>query len=368
MLLTISTTHRPATDLGFLLVKHPDRVQSFETTGGLAHVFYPEADPERCTAALLLEVDPVALARPAKGHRAPESFALGQYVNDRPYAASSLLAVALGRVFRSALKGASAGPAGAGRRALPLEITVSALPCRGGAEVVERLFGPLGWSVTATPVPLDARSRSGATPGTCGSGWSAARRLADALNHLYVLLPVLDDAKHYWVARTRWTSCCGPARAGWPTIRPGADHPPLPGPPPRADAECAGPAARRVGRAGDRAPLDPEQVDLDTVEAAERRRPLVRLRTEAVLAALREPAAARVLDLGCGQGALVRGAAGRPRFTEIVGVDVSSAGAAHRRAPAAAGPDAGAAARPDHAAPAALTYTTTGCAATTRRC
>lgn len=107
MLLTISTTRVPATDLGFLLVKHPDRVQSFTTTGGTAYVWYPEATPQRCTAALLLDVDPVGLARPAKGQRSPDGFSLGRYVNDRPYAASSLLTVALGRVFRSALNGTS---------------------------------------------------------------------------------------------------------------------------------------------------------------------------------------------------------------------------------------------------------------------
>ena len=61
MLLTVTTTHQPATDLGFLLHKHPGRVRAFGVASGTAHVFYPEASGERCTAALLLEVDPVAL-------------------------------------------------------------------------------------------------------------------------------------------------------------------------------------------------------------------------------------------------------------------------------------------------------------------
>lgn len=85
MLLTITTTATPATDLGFLLHKHPDKVQTFDQAFGTAHVFYPEATCERCTAALLLEVDPIRLAR-TKGKDAPD-FSLGQYVNDRPYAA-----------------------------------------------------------------------------------------------------------------------------------------------------------------------------------------------------------------------------------------------------------------------------------------
>lgn len=61
--LTITSTADNATDLGFLLHKHPGRAQSFEVAAGKAHVFYPEATEQRCTAALMLEVDPIALVR-----------------------------------------------------------------------------------------------------------------------------------------------------------------------------------------------------------------------------------------------------------------------------------------------------------------
>jgi 3' terminal RNA ribose 2'-O-methyltransferase Hen1 len=160
----------PATDLGFLLHKHPDRAQSFTSTGGTAHVLYPEATPRRCTAALLLEVDPVTLVRGTGPRGGGEGFSLAQYVNDRPYAASSLLAVALGRVFRTALAGRcdarpelAAGP-------LPLEVRVPALPCAraqgDGRGLARRLFQPLGWDVDARALPLDPQHRSGATPGT----------------------------------------------------------------------------------------------------------------------------------------------------------------------------------------------------------
>src|SRR3569623_482378 len=104
MLLTITTTHQPATDLGYLLRKNPARVQTFAQSFGAAHVFYPEATPERCTAALLLEVDPVGLVRNRRGP-AGEGRSLEQYVNDRPYVASSFLSVALGDVFSSAMAG-----------------------------------------------------------------------------------------------------------------------------------------------------------------------------------------------------------------------------------------------------------------------
>ncbi|MBK3556519.1 3' terminal RNA ribose 2'-O-methyltransferase Hen1, partial [Streptomyces sp. MBT56] len=150
MFLTIGTTgtqERPATDLGFLLHKHPDKAQAFSTSHGSAHVFYPEASAERCTAALLLEVDPVALVRRGKGKGrggAPDA-ALAQYVNDRPYAASSLLSVALAAVFKSALGGVCRAMPERAESPLPLRIEVPALPARGGVELVHKLFGPLGW-------------------------------------------------------------------------------------------------------------------------------------------------------------------------------------------------------------------------------
>ncbi|GAA0391583.1 hypothetical protein GCM10009541_38380 [Micromonospora gifhornensis] len=206
MLLTLTTTHRPATDLGHLLVKHPDRTHAFDVPVGTAHVFYPQADEARCTAALLLDVDPTRLAA-ARGRgrgrqptATPESFALGRYVNDRPYAASSLLASALSRVYRSALRGESRDRPELAATSIPLEIRVPVLRCRGGAEVATRLFGPLGWTVTAIPIALDEQHPQWGGSRYVDLTLTGTLRVADALNHLYVLLPVLDDAKHYWVA------------------------------------------------------------------------------------------------------------------------------------------------------------------------
>ena len=322
MLLTISTTHAPATDLGFLLVKHPDRVQSFATTGGTAHVFYPEATAERCTVALLLDVDPVELARPSKGQKSPDSFSLGRYVNDRPYAASSLLTVALGKVFRSALKGVSKDRTDLVDTAIPLDIEVPALPCRGGVGVVRRLFTPLGWTVTATPVPLDPAFPEWGDSRYVRLRLEGTLRLADALRHLYVLLPVLDDAKHYWVSEDEVDKLLR-AGAGWLGGHPDQEL--------IARRYLAGrrsltqSALERLQSADE--PEDPADEPADTVaraDAAEHRKPLVKLRKEAVLATLAASGASRVLDLGCGPGALLLELLADRRYTEIVGADVSS--------------------------------------------
>ncbi|MFE3197217.1 3' terminal RNA ribose 2'-O-methyltransferase Hen1 [Embleya sp. NPDC059237] len=200
MFLTIATTHRPATDLGFLLHKHPGKAQRFSTTYGNAHVFYPEADEARCTAALLLDVDPIALTRGVKRGKGSPDLTLAQYVNDRPYAASSLLAVALGTVFRTAMQGRCDARPELPAMALPLEIEVPALSARGGAEMVRRLFEPLGWQVRTETVPLDAGFPEWGESRYVRLALTGTMPLAEALRQLYVLLPVLDNAKHYWVA------------------------------------------------------------------------------------------------------------------------------------------------------------------------
>ncbi|CCK26834.1 methyltransferase type 12 [Streptomyces davaonensis JCM 4913] len=331
MFLTISTTgtpERPATDLGFLLHKHPEKAQAFSTSYGKAHVLYPEANAERCTAALLLEVDAVALVKRGKGKGrggAPDA-ALAQYVNDRPYAASSLLAVALSAVFSSAMRGVCTARPERAAEPLPLRVEVPALPARGGPALVQRLFEPLGWTVTVEPVALDEQFPEwGASRYVRLLLESEERTLAEALRHLYVLLPVLDDAKHYWVASDEVDKLLRVGE-GWL-----ADHP-----------EHKLITSRYLSRrwsltreAMERLELvrlaeadDSEVEDLDNAVEAEaeeeaRPTPLAVQRRDAILAALRAAGAARVLDLGCGQGQLVQALLKDSAFTEIVGVDVS---------------------------------------------
>ncbi|MER6350559.1 3' terminal RNA ribose 2'-O-methyltransferase Hen1 [Streptomyces sp. NPDC001634] len=331
MFLTISTTgdeKNPATDLGFLLHKHPEKSQAFSTSYGTAHVLYPEADAGRCTAALLLEVDPVALVRRGKGKGrggAPDA-ALAQYVNDRPYAASSLLAVALSGVFSSAMKGVCAAKPELPGLPRPLRIEIPALPARGGPDLVRRLFEPLGWTVTAEPVALDAEFPEWGDSRYVGLVLeSEALTLAEALRHLYVLLPVLDDAKHYWVSADEVDKLLR-AGEGWLP-----DHP-------EQKLITSRYLSRRwslTRQAMERLELvrlaeadDSEVEEIDNAveaetETEEKPAPLAEQRRDAIIAALKESGAGRVLDLGCGQGQLVQALLKDVQFTEIVGVDVS---------------------------------------------
>ncbi|MFF1681413.1 3' terminal RNA ribose 2'-O-methyltransferase Hen1 [Streptomyces sp. NPDC058256] len=339
MFLTITATgtpERPATDLGYLLHKHPDNAQTFSTSYGTAHVLYPEASAERCTAALLLEVDAVALVRRGKGKGrggAPDA-ALAQYVNDRPYAASSLLAVALSAVFSSAMKGQCNARPELPARPLPLRVEVPALPARGGADLVRALFEPLGWTVTVEAVALDAEFPEWGDSRYVRLVLESERlTLSEALRHLYVLLPVLDDAKHYWVSSDEVDKLLR-AGDGWLP-----DHP-------EQQLITSRYLSRRwsltreamerlelvrLAEADDSAVEEidnavAEETEADSEDAAEPEEKSVSLavqRRDAILAALHASGAARVLDLGCGQGQLVQALLKDMRFTEIVGVDVS---------------------------------------------
>jgi 3' terminal RNA ribose 2'-O-methyltransferase Hen1 len=197
MLLTISYTGNPATDLGYLLHKSPFRIHSTEQVFGKSHVFYPEATPQRCTAALLIEIDPIGLVRDRRGPSG-EGFSLEQYVNDRPYIASSFLSVAIARTFGTSMTGRSKERQALAEMPLPLEVKISVLPCRGGEEILRRLFAPLGYEITAKQHVLDEKFPEwGASPYFTVT-LKANVRLRDLLTHLYVLIPVMDNDKHYW--------------------------------------------------------------------------------------------------------------------------------------------------------------------------
>ena len=320
MLLTVTTTRAPATDLGFLLHKHPGRAQALGVASGTAHVFYPEASDERCTAALLLDVDPVALVR-------GPGDSVTHYVNDRPYAASSLLAVALKGVFGTALAGRCEARPELAAAAIPLEIRVPALRCSGGTALAMRMFGPLGWDVHAEPVPLEPASWGDSA--YVDLRLTGTVRLADALNHLYVLLPVLDDAKHYWVSTDEVDKLIR-AGAGW-----------LAGHPERALITRRYLLHRRaltdaaLARLAESDDLDPAEIDnavpelepepeAIAEEAQERPVSLAVLRRRAVLAALRETGARTVADLGCGEGALTGDLLHDAAFAQVIAADVSA--------------------------------------------
>jgi len=304
VLLTISTTSNPATDLGYLLHKNPSRAQEFNLAFGRAHVFYPEATPERCVAAMLVDVDSVELLRDGQAISPP----------------SSLLSVAIAQVFGSALGGRCKERQELAERAIPLECRVSAASCRGEFDLPGRFFAPLGYEVNVTRWPLDEVLYPGEASRVMAIDLRATTRLGAMLSHLYVLLPVLDNDKHYFVGDDEVEKLLKRGE-GWL-----ATHP-------EKELITARYLKHRrplvnaaLERLRDDAPTEaePESPDDPREEKVERELSLHEQRHATVIATLRALGAASVVDLGCGEGRLLRELLRDARFTRVVGVDVSS--------------------------------------------
>jgi 3' terminal RNA ribose 2'-O-methyltransferase Hen1 len=319
MLLTITSTTVPATDLGYLLHKNPARLHSFPLSFGQAHVFYPEASNERCTAALLLDVDPVGLVRNRRGP-AGEGGTLDQYVNDRPYVASSFLSVAIARVLGSALAGRSKDRPELTEIAMPLTAKISVLPSRSGEKFLRRLFEPLGYEVIVERQELDDKFPEWGESPYYSVELRGTVRLRDLLTHIYVLVPVLDNEKHYWVGDDEVEKLLRHG-SGWLAAHPEREEITKRYLKYRRDL-----AREALARHVDEESPDPDvtvTVHNNEEEAIERPLNLNEQRINTVVAALKSSGAKRVVDLGCGEGKLLRALLADRGFDAIVGLDVS---------------------------------------------
>lgn len=308
MLLTITTKRYPATDLGYLLHKHPAKVQTVALTAGSAHIFYPEATDDACTAALLLDIDPVKLVRgTGKGH----DFALEQYVNDRPYVASSFMSNAIAQAYATAMNGRCKDKPHLVDEAIPFEIALSVLPVKGGEPLLRQFFEPLGYEVNVQSYGLDDQYPE----------WGQSRYFNVTLRHtlplktilkqLYILIPVCDNDKHYFVGDHEIEKLMEKG-AGWLDTHPAKEL-----------------ITRRYLK--NIAPLAKQALSLilkDEVLPAAEKEPkdkvrLHDLRLLTVRDILLEEKITSVVDLGCGEGKLLRLLLEKSAFKKILGMDVS---------------------------------------------
>jgi 3' terminal RNA ribose 2'-O-methyltransferase Hen1 len=319
MLLTVSTTHQPATDLGFLLHKNPARAQTVDLNFGQAHVFYPQASDDLCTVALLLDIDPISLVRNRRGP-AGEGFALQQYVNDRPYVASSFMSVAISQVFGSALSGSSKERADLAKTPIPLTARLSVLPARGGEIFLRKLFEPLGYTITATRYQLDEKFPDWGQSPYFTVELTHTIMLHDLLTHLYVLIPVLDDDKHYWIGDDEVQKLLRHGE-GWLSAHPQREQ--IVSRYLKHRRHLAREALARLLEEDQKEADEQEERHAAEEETVEKQMSLNEQRQAAVPSVLKESGAKRVLDLGCSTGNLLRLLMADKQFSEIVGMDVS---------------------------------------------
>lgn len=308
-MISLTTTHQPATDLGYLLHKNPARNHSIELSFGEAWCVFPEADLERCTAAVMLDVDPIKLVRGSAS-------SISQYVNDRPYTANSMLCTALSRLFGTAMSGRCKDRPELVDQVFPFEVEIPVLQIPGGPERAGALFGPLGYEVEAEPILLDdVFPEWGASP-YYTLRLRTAQTLQMLLSHLVVLISTLDARKHYYVSEDEIEKLVKRG-AGWLE-----SHPEKPWIVRRYLRDKESLTRQALDRLKDveEAPVVAE----DALEVEEPQRlSLHRQRHEAVLNIIREKGAQSVVDLGCGEGLLLQQLMKVQGIDRILGMDVS---------------------------------------------
>ncbi len=324
MLLTLTCTAPDAPDLGHLLQKHPDSVFERPCSAGTVWVFYPEVTQERVTVALLVEVDPVRLVR------GPAALAgLDQYVNDRPYVASSLVSVALNVAFSTAMAGRAKQKAERFAERMHWQITLPAVACDAGEKLITNVFAPLGYTVVTTRLPLDPQFPAWGQANLYTVTLEGEQTVPDVLNHLYVLLPVLDNTKHYYVAEDEITKLLDRGGAWLATH---SERELIARRYLRYKRPFVATALERLAESDATSETEAYEDATPTVEeVAEQALGLHEQRLHAVMEAVRECGAQSLADLGCGEGRLLALAVKEPGLKRIFGMDVSSVALARTR-------------------------------------
>ena len=331
MLLTITYTGTDTANLGFLLYKNPYRPQKFELGFGDAYVFYPEISDNKTTAALLLDINPVDLARGKEGNSGGSS-GLFDYVNDRPYVCSSFMSVAIANVFRTAMTGRCEEHQDLSDSLLNLEAVVSMLPCRSETEMLNKVFEPLGYEVKYENFQADENFPSWGESKYVNLLLKANIRLCDLLKHIYILIPVFDRQKHYWIGNDEvekllrnsedWLS--NHPQKGFITSRYLKRMNPLVSLAfSRLSSESLNSNETEEDSQAEFAG-DTSSQSAEKKEKAEKKLNLNAQRLGSVIAALKNCGARSVIDIGCGEGNLLRMLLREKQFEKIAGTDVSS--------------------------------------------
>ena len=308
MLLELNTTHKPATDLGYLLHKHPDKLQTVELSAGNAHVFYPEANENSCTACLLLDINPVDLVR---GDRGRGAFLQEHYVNDRPYTSNSFLSTAIVKAFGSAINGTCHTKPELALTAIPLKAKIHSLKVDCEKAYINKLFEPVGYKVSYEIIQLDNTFPSWGESKVVNLTVEKATTLKEFLSQLYVFMMVLDNDRHYWISRNDIDVLI---RRGENWLE---NHPQKDWITKRYLKNLRTLTTQALLRLADQSELTEEHL------IPERKINLHQQRLNKAFDLLKASRAESVLDIGCGEGKLLKLLLKEGQFKKIAGMDVS---------------------------------------------
>ncbi len=203
---------------------------------------------------------------------------------------------------------------------IPLSASIDVLPVRGGERLLADFFEPLGYTVEASRHPLDEEFPEWGDGPHYSLTLSATERLSELLAHLYVLIPVFDNHKHYFVGDAELEKLTNHA-SGWLASHPRKEE--ITRRYLKFRPSLYRQALARLVHEEDDSVTD-QSVTQNLPEASlEQPLSLNEQRLEAVVAALLESGARRVLDLGCGEGRLIKRLLEERQIAEVVGLDVS---------------------------------------------
>lgn len=309
MILEITTSHQPATDLGYLLHKHPDRLQTVDISGGVAHVFYPVADAQNCTACLVLDINPVELVR---NKQANAAFLQEHYVNDRPYTSNSFLSTAIVKAFGSAINGTCHSHPHLVDTPLPLVAKIASLRIDADLDYIHKLFEPLGYAVSYDILPLDTQFADWGNSRYINLTISNTTTLKDLLSQIHVFILALDEARHYWVSQTDLESLL--RRGGtWLNTHPQKEW--ITRRYLKNLRSFTNEALQRI--------LGKRELEERAEISDQRQQTLHQRRLQLAFELIKASGAQRVLDVGCGEGKLMKLLLRDGQFKYIAGTDVS---------------------------------------------
>ena len=310
MLLTITYTGHNTQDLGYLLHKNPYRAQEFSLNSGMAYVFYPEVSDEKTTMALLLDINPIDLA---KGKQGSAMGGLFDYVNDRPYTASSFLSTAITRIFNTAMNGRCDKKQDLADT--PIDLTANIFSIHGTEDFARKIFEPLGYTVKTTKNILDEKFQEWGESPYINLEISGKVRLSDLLNHIYVLIPVFDKQKHYYISEDEIDKLISHG-GEWL-----ANHPAKKEIIYRYFLMKKSYAHRTIDRLTESEPI--EEITNDEPKD-EKKLSLNSMRLETVKNVVLASGAESVIDLGCGECRLTKILLDQKQIKKVTAIDVSA--------------------------------------------
>ncbi|WP_196888668.1 3' terminal RNA ribose 2'-O-methyltransferase Hen1 [Aureivirga sp. CE67] len=314
MLLTITAKDENAEEISYLFHKHPDKFQTSEITVGKTHVFYPEVSKEQTTIALMLDIDPIEMVR-GKRNLSGKGFSLQQYVNDKPYIASSFLSSAIIKMFSTALNGKCNNKPELVSKKYNFEISISVVSApKGGEKLIHDLFEPLGYSLEIERHILDEKFTNWGESKYYSVTLKNEITVQDLLTHLYVLIPVLDFDKHYYVGEAEVKKLLEKGK-NWLPNHPLKDL--------ISNRYFLGFKSLQNKMYQILEEDSEEESEEISKEEKIRKKTLHQERLDVVLRKMKESNVSSVIDLGCGEGKLLKKLIKEPQFKKITGTDVS---------------------------------------------